>query len=267
MGPEWGDAFWKTNAYAPYPVWIWLNGHEWAKRQLVKGGIGYTALDNGFRSCEDPALLQQLCDRLGPGAVTALFWRCFHRLPSPFTAADLRAVYVYEVAFRQFRSLTPGCSPGPPPGGPSSRALSATTWTSAGPTRYPWSSTARCAPPGHAHAGTGSAPRSSPTESTPNRQLLQVHPAQAVLQGAPGIAHRDGDLRHPGLRHRAVPDLRELERPRVPFGEHANQRLCAAEAADATPAPDVATLNQLTRPSVNSGGQHAPALRFGETPG
>ncbi len=22
--PEWGGAFWKTNAYAPFPVWIWL---------------------------------------------------------------------------------------------------------------------------------------------------------------------------------------------------------------------------------------------------
>jgi hypothetical protein len=35
-------------------------------------------------------------------------------------------------------------------------------------------------------------------------------------------------------------------------GEHANQRLCDAEAADAMPAPDVATLNQVTRPSATS---------------
>jgi hypothetical protein len=69
---EWGPAFWKTNAYAPYPVWLWLNGHEWAKRQLVKAGAGYTALAHGFASCADPALLQRLCDRLGPGAVAAL---------------------------------------------------------------------------------------------------------------------------------------------------------------------------------------------------
>lgn len=34
--PEWGRAFWKTNAYAPWPIWIWLNGHDWAKRQLEK---------------------------------------------------------------------------------------------------------------------------------------------------------------------------------------------------------------------------------------
>src|SRR6267378_1989380 len=28
--PEWGAAFWKTNAYAPWPIWVWLNGHSWA---------------------------------------------------------------------------------------------------------------------------------------------------------------------------------------------------------------------------------------------
>lgn len=27
-GPDWGPAFWKTNAFAPYPVWVWLNEHE-----------------------------------------------------------------------------------------------------------------------------------------------------------------------------------------------------------------------------------------------
>jgi len=32
------------------------------------------------------------------------------------------------------------------------------------------------------------------------------------------------------------------------------------------PTPDVATLNQVTRPSLTSDGQHAPAPRFGDTP-
>ena len=36
---EWGPAFIKTVAYAPYGVWIYLNGHEWAKRQADKRGI------------------------------------------------------------------------------------------------------------------------------------------------------------------------------------------------------------------------------------
>ena len=37
--PEWGPAFIKTNAYAPWPIWVYLNGHEWAKRQCAKGGV------------------------------------------------------------------------------------------------------------------------------------------------------------------------------------------------------------------------------------
>jgi hypothetical protein len=100
--PDWGAAFWKTNAYAPYPIWIWLNGHTWAQRQCEKAGIGYTALDNGFRCCDDPVALHRICDRLGPGAVKSFFWRWCRRLPSPFSTADLRAGYVYELAFRQF---------------------------------------------------------------------------------------------------------------------------------------------------------------------
>ena len=31
----------------------------------------------------------------------SFFWRWCRRLPSPFTTADLRAGYVYELAFRQ----------------------------------------------------------------------------------------------------------------------------------------------------------------------
>ena len=49
-----------------------LSGHEWAKGQLEKAGIGYEALDNGFRTCENPAALQKICDRLGPGALKRL---------------------------------------------------------------------------------------------------------------------------------------------------------------------------------------------------
>ena len=99
---EWGGAFWKTNAYAPWPIWLWLNGHEWAKRQLERVGIGYEALDNGFRACRDAAELQKTCERLGPAAVQSFFTRWWRRLPSPFTEADRRAGYGYQMAFRQF---------------------------------------------------------------------------------------------------------------------------------------------------------------------
>ena len=39
--PEWGGPFWKTNAFAPLPVWVSLIGHSVYANDL---GIGYTAL-------------------------------------------------------------------------------------------------------------------------------------------------------------------------------------------------------------------------------
>jgi hypothetical protein len=47
-------------------------------------------------------------------------------------------------------------------------------------------------------------------------------------------------------------------------GQSANRRLCDAEASDAAPAPDVATLQAVTLPSSTPDGLHAPGLRFGD---
>ena len=34
---DFGPAFIKVCAYFPYPVKVWVNGHEWAKRQATPG--------------------------------------------------------------------------------------------------------------------------------------------------------------------------------------------------------------------------------------
>jgi hypothetical protein len=44
----------------------------------------------------------------------------------------------------------------------------------------------------------------------------------------------------------------------------ANRCLCDVEAADAQPAPDVATFCRVTRPSLTEDGLYAAGLRFGE---
>ena len=77
----------KIGSYFPYPIKVWLNGHEWAKRQASKAGIGWTALANGFAACDDPGRLQAICDRLGPAQIQAFFDRWLARLPLPLTAA------------------------------------------------------------------------------------------------------------------------------------------------------------------------------------
>jgi len=96
-----GPAFVKVCAYFPYPLKIWLNGHEYAKRAATAAGIGFTALDNGFATCEDPAGLQRLCDGLGPQAIRGFCERWWARLPLPLTAADRAGGYWWDIAMRQ----------------------------------------------------------------------------------------------------------------------------------------------------------------------
>ena len=96
-----GPGFIKICSYFPYPVKVWVNGHEWAKRQAAAAGIGFTALSNGFASCEDPAALQAICDRFGPGTVQVWFERWMARIPLPLDDQDRDGGYWWELSMRQ----------------------------------------------------------------------------------------------------------------------------------------------------------------------
>jgi hypothetical protein len=98
---DFGPAFIKVCAYFPYPIKVWVNGHEWSKRQATKAGIGFTALSNGFAATDDPAGLQAICDRLGPGTVSVFFERWMARLPLPLTGTDRAGGYWWELSMRQ----------------------------------------------------------------------------------------------------------------------------------------------------------------------
>ena len=98
---DFGPAFVKVCAYFPYPMKIWVNGHEWAKRQAAKAGIAFTELSNGFATCAEPEALQAICDRLGPGAIRVFTERWWSVLPLPLTEADRAAGYWWELAMRQ----------------------------------------------------------------------------------------------------------------------------------------------------------------------
>src|SRR6266540_996781 len=98
---DFGPAFVKVCAYFPYPAKIWLNGHEWVKRQATGAGIGFAELSNGFAACDDPAALQAICDRLGPGHLNVFTQRWLSLLPLPFGQTDRDAGYWWECSMRQ----------------------------------------------------------------------------------------------------------------------------------------------------------------------
>src|SRR3954469_20911554 len=98
---DFGPFFLKFCSYFPYNAKLCLNGHEWAKRQAAKAGIGLTALDNGFAAVADPAAVQVICDALGPEQITALLEKWLAILPAAFTDADRAAGYRYELSVLQ----------------------------------------------------------------------------------------------------------------------------------------------------------------------
>jgi hypothetical protein len=101
LDPEFGPGFIKIGTYAPYSAKVWLNRHEWVKRQALRAGIGYTELENGFRSCSDPVRLQAICDTLGPHHIRAFFDHWIARSPTPLTSEDRAAGYWWELSMRQ----------------------------------------------------------------------------------------------------------------------------------------------------------------------
>lgn len=257
---DFGGAFWKTNAYAPYPIWLYLNGHEWAKRQLEKKGIGYEALDNGFRSCDEPEELQRICDRLGPGAVKSFFWKWLWRLPSPFNEKDFKAGYVYELAFRQFEISETMVFDRPQAG------------------RMWFENVIRD------HLDVGRPHQVAIIFNRPiNRRTPGRFRTRVLQKGVDPILtcyYKSSRLKQYfkegwalrtetvicntndfGIGRRVCAKNWYALRA---VGESANRRLCDAESLDAKPAPDVVTFQKVTRPSTTDDGQYAPGLRFGD---
>jgi hypothetical protein len=105
---DFGPGFVKICTYFPYPIEVWLNGHESAKQQARKAGMSFTALSNGFAATDDPVGLQAICDRLGPGTIGVFVERWLSRLPLPLTPADRAAGFWWELSMRQIQAQCPG---------------------------------------------------------------------------------------------------------------------------------------------------------------
>jgi hypothetical protein len=98
---DFGPFFLKFCSYFPYTAKLCLNGHEYLKRQLTKEGIAFEPLENGIRSCSDPARLQALADTLDAARIEGLLRKWLALLPHPFTPADRQAGYRYDVSILQ----------------------------------------------------------------------------------------------------------------------------------------------------------------------
>jgi hypothetical protein len=98
---DFGPFFLKFCTYFPFNAKLCINGHEYAKRQLGRKDIAFEALDNGILSCADPKRLQQICDDLSAEKINGFLRKWLRLLPHPFTGADRKAGYRYDLSILQ----------------------------------------------------------------------------------------------------------------------------------------------------------------------
>jgi hypothetical protein len=256
---DWGPAFIKTVAYAPFAVWVCLNGHEWAKRQAQKAGIGFEALDNGFRTTDDAEALAAITGSLSARHVERFFRRWQARLPSPFTAADRRLGYRHELAFRQLELSDTRVFDRPQAG------------------RAWFEQTIRdqlaLGRPDNVAVVFGRRISSK----TPGRFLTRV--INRGVEPAIQVHYRASKVKQYFKEGRAlrtettVNDTYDFGIGRrltdenwgalVEIGHRVNERLLAAQLEACQCAPDAQTLERVVLPSTDDG-QPAPGLRFGD---
>jgi hypothetical protein len=135
LDAEFGPGFVKMCSWFPYPAKVWVNGHEWAKRQAAKAGIDFTELANGFATCDDPARYRRsVTSSARPRSSCSSSGGCERSRPLSTTRTG-RAVTGGNCPCARSRCPAPSCSTLPDGLGRFSRPPWPTTSTSAVLTR------------------------------------------------------------------------------------------------------------------------------------
>jgi len=257
LDPEFGPCFLKQCTYVPFTGRLYVNGHEWAKRQLTQAAIGYRELDNGFLDVDDPSRLQTICDSFGPGQIYALFRRWQAVLPQPLTQADREAGFDYRLSVLQAEvSLTQ-------------------VFTEPRYGRAFFEQAIRD------HLDLGRPDQVSLLfERRVTRRTRGVFRTRVIQDGVkPNI---QALFKHSAIKQyfkegralrteTTINDTYDIGVPRglehlptlIRFGLDLNRRLLAAERQSATCLQDIDTLDRVLTPTVVDG-QRVPALRFGD---
>ena len=228
-------------------------------------GIGFTALSNGFASCEDPAALQDICDRFGPGTVQVWFERWMARIPLPLTDADRDAGYWWELSMRQIETSRTLVFDGDCHARAFFEALLCENMDLGRPENVEllFRRGQRLGRPAFPPARRRVPDRDRPVLPHGHHQrVLQELPGEAILERRPGAAHRDRYQLTPmtWAASRTLGNLPELQAK----ARAINHRLLHTETAGQGTVLVSPVIERITRPTVTSDGRKAPALRFGD---
>jgi hypothetical protein len=104
---DFGRMFLRICPYFPFNARVCLNGHEWLACRLHQADIHFQQCGNAFRTCDDPARLQELSDQFAPEHILACAHRWLAQLVPFFTDAERRSM---GFGYRLFASQVEYCT-------------------------------------------------------------------------------------------------------------------------------------------------------------
>jgi hypothetical protein len=260
---EWGPTALRLCSYAPYPLWVNANGHEWAKVQLAKAGVGFEALDNGLRSVDDPSVAHRVCARLGAGHVRDLLGRMMAVVPDPLSVDDRRAGFDWAFSIAQLEVSDTAVFDQPPRARAWFEAAIGCHLDLGRPEKVSLVVNRRVVNRGRYKTPGRFATEVITRDVAPQ---LQIHykssKAKAYLKEGRALRvettvnNADDFGVHKTLNAENWRALRRL-------GAEVNARFLAALGEGQPGLPDPATLESVVLPSIHDG-QRAPGLRFGD---
>ena len=259
---DFGPFFLKFGTYFPYTAKLCINGNEWAKRQAAKAGIGFTALDNGFATCDDVEALQGICDSLGPDHIQALLDKWLAILPNPFTPADTAAGYTYDLSILQAEFSLTQMLDRPVTGRIFFEQVIRDNLDIGRPDHIGLVFNRRIITKGRHKTPGRFRTRVLTTGVTPslhldykNTRIKQYHKEGRALRTETTINNpRDFAI---GKRLHNLPALRQIGFP-------ANRRLLGVQRISHDPIRGADTLTSLTSPVIHDNGTRTAGLRFGD---
>jgi hypothetical protein len=258
---NWGPAFLKMSTYVPYSIKLCLNGHEWAKRQLLMKGIHFESLDNGFLSCADPDQLQVLCDQLGPKAIEDFFDHWSHILPWPLSEEERVSGYNHRLSLWQIEVSLTHVFDRPVHGRQLFEQIIRENLDLGRPDRvrllFPLKMTKATPPPKYGYRTRVITEGVNPSLHVDYKSchVKQYFKEERALR-------TETTINNPGDFHvrKGLPNLWQLKK----IGDDVNERVLATERLAQDCLVDRSTFEQHQRPIKTEDGHRVSALRFGD---
>lgn len=141
LDPVLGPMSMCVGSFLPFHCTFWINGHDFAERELMREKVGYRKSDNAFLSVDDPKKLQAACDRLSAKTIEERLNYWSLAVGPKFSEKERAAINlnrkfsIQQPIHPAMRTAGTSCSSATPPSTSCTSAPATSGWRGWAPTR------------------------------------------------------------------------------------------------------------------------------------